>query len=227
MASPFGCNRKNLFQKKTISSSPAEPVTLIADKSQVITAVIPFGTKHAGTIRAHMHENIKTDDHQKIFIYRSMNGWTNISLESTETSPKLTCDPITTLINAWTQFNACPQVGKLVIQWKGESAELGYDDIANMEGKFDPLPEETMAQADDQAGGSKTDAEIMMDMIETNTKSLTTLSESVTALDTKLGHAIGIIEKLAKLAQSDDVADDETVTPATSNRAGKRRANAK
>ena len=57
-SSPFGCNRKNLFSNKAKEAAPPETVTLIADKSQVITAIIPFSTKQAANIRAHMHANV-------------------------------------------------------------------------------------------------------------------------------------------------------------------------
>ena len=150
-SSPFGCNQKNSFGSKLSKAkdnSAPEPVTLIADKNQVITAIIPFNTPMAASIRQHMHTTVLNDG-QKIFIYRSVNGWTNIALDSSEAAPKLTCDPVTTLIKAWTEFNKCPQVSNITIKWKGSEQALSYDDIAGMEAEFVALPEGT-GDADNQ-----------------------------------------------------------------------------
>ena len=228
-SSPFACNRKNLFQGKAKESAPPEPVVLVADKSQIITAIIPFSTKQAATIRAHMHTNVLTSDNQKIFIYRSVNGWTNISLEATEASPKLTLDPITTLIIAWQQFTACTAVSTVTIKWKGSNTELGYDDIAAMEKDFDALPEPTGTE-DNEAGGSKTDAEIMTDMIDVNTKSIAKLSQSFEHIEQRMEHLINVVERVAvppqavterALTPPPNVAPDPVTSPA---RAGKRKA---
>ena len=128
MSSPFACNRgPSPFGSKLAKAKEAavpEPVTLIADKSQVITAIIPFQTKQAAAIRQHMHANI-TSNGQKIFIYRAVNGWTNIALDATEAAPKLTCDPITTLKTAWHEFTNCSAVSTITIKWKDTDTVLG------------------------------------------------------------------------------------------------------
>ena len=68
MSSPFACNKKDLFGSKAKKeAAPAEPVTIIADKCQVITAVIPFNTKNAAAIRQWMHAHVLHNG-QKIFL---------------------------------------------------------------------------------------------------------------------------------------------------------------
>jgi hypothetical protein len=100
------------------------------------------------------------NDGQRIFIFRQVNGWTNISLESTENAPKLTCHPITALITAWKEFSTCPAVSEVIIKWKGSDDRLTYDDIAGMESQFLPLPEATGDDTPD-----KTDAEVLFEAI--------------------------------------------------------------
>ena len=116
--SAFGCN-----QKKSVFGSPAkakeviprEAVILVANKNQVITALIPYNSKQAATIRQHMHLNI-TIDGQRVFLFRPINGWTNIALDATETNPKLTANPITALKLAYTKFNECTAVSSVTIK---------------------------------------------------------------------------------------------------------------
>ena len=219
-SSPFGCNQKNLFGSKAkpqVASVP-EPVGLVAEKNQVITALIPFQTKKAAEVRQHMHANI-IENGQKIFIYRAVNGWTNISLESTETSPKLTCDPITTLKTAYREFTNCGAVSKVTIKWKGSDNELGYDDIDAMEPEFDPLPEETADTT--AAGGSKTDAEVLYDMIAANDKSIAAVLDKVQATELRLNYIVDIIDKLAG-----KIVAEPPATP-TTNALGKRKKSSK
>ena len=229
--SMFGCNQKNLFgakAKANVRGEP-EPVTLVADPSQVITAIIPFQTKNAALIRQHMHSNI-TENGQKIFLYRQVNGWTNISLESTETAPKLTsCDPITTLKVAWREFNACNVVSKVIVKWSGSDEELGFDDIDHMEDKFMPLPE-----ADDSttnnAGGSKTDAEVLYDMIDAIGKQVTKIEAAVEQNQVGITHIVSVLEQ-ANLAGVNERFNDggkdngqSAICTPTTNSQGKRRA---
>jgi hypothetical protein len=207
MSSPFACNpKKSLFGGKAKSKEVLTPetVTLIADKSQVITAMIPYQTKQANTIRSHMHQTVLHEG-QRIFIFRQVNGWTNISLESTENVPKLTCDPITTLITAYREFSTCPAVGNVVIKWKGSDEVLGYDDIAGMDGQFDPLPE---ASDDAETDRHQTDADVLYAAIES-------IDKKVDAYDNKLAHIVGIVERTYALVNG----DDETV-PASPDAAG-------
>jgi hypothetical protein len=102
--------------------------------------------------------------------------------------------PITTLITAWREFSACPSVSDVVIKWKGTQEELGYDDIAGMDGQFDPLPEttETTPTADD-----KTDAEVLYDAIQA-------VDKKVDALDAKLAHLINVGERTYSLVNDGD-----------------------
>ena len=188
-SSPFGCNpKKSVFGNKTVLDKQAAPeaVLLLADKSQVITAMIPYNSANAAKIRACMHENVQFDGH-KIFIYRAINGWSNIALDSTAEAPKLTCDPITALKSAWTAFAACPQVGKLTIRWKGEDKDLNYDDIDGMEGKFDALPDESPAPPA-QSVDNKTDAEYLMEK-------LNVIEKKIELVDMKHANLVELMEQ--------------------------------
>ena len=186
----FSSQRGNLFGSKSKGKdkAPPEDVTLVASKSQVITAIIPFGTKNAQAIRQHMHQNIVTETDpkgQRIFIFRQVNGWTNIHLESTEEKPKLTCDPITVLKIAWREFSACPQVGTLKIKWENSDATLAYDDIDGMETQFEPLPDES----DEPSVPAKTDAEMIYDKVEQ-------VEAKVDELNGKFTHVADSLDKI-------------------------------
>ena len=200
-SSVFGCNKQssNLFKGGKLSkekTAAPEPVILIADKNQVITAIIPFNTPMAASIRQHMHTTVLNDG-QKIFIYRSVNGWTNIALDSSEAAPKLTCDPVTTLIKAWTEFNKCPQVSNITIKWKGSEQALSYDDIAGMEAEFVALPEGT-GDADNHGESSKSDAEVLGDMVsalgDQMGNQMSTLSTNIDECHTQLTYLINLME---------------------------------
>ena len=192
-SSPFGCNSNNLFgqmSKKLSAAAPAEPVLLIADPMQFITAVIPYSTKQAANIRKHMHENVLHEG-QKIFIFRQGNGWTSIALESTAEVPKLTCEPTMALKIAWREFNNCLHVSTVTIKWKGSDQEIGFDGIDGMQPTFLALPESA-----DEAEANKPDAEVIFDI-------LTDLQEKSTTIDTKLAHLTTTVESLYKLIKSD------------------------
>ena len=97
----------------------------------------------AAPIRQHMHANV-THDGQRIFIFRQVNGWTNISLDSTDTSPKLTCDPITVLnlivgitLESYTRVVAiAPTNYKLM---KGSLTLLYYSRFGDVAGQADSV----------------------------------------------------------------------------------------
>jgi hypothetical protein len=126
------------------------------------------------------------NDGQRIFIFRQINGWTNISLESSEHAPKLTCDPITTLITSWREFSSCPHVSEVTIKWKGSDDKLSYDDIAGMEDQLDPLPEGT-----GEAEPDKTDADVLFDAISALSNKVDTnisaLSKKLETIEQKVG----------------------------------------
>ena len=161
-SNPFDCN-----QKKSAFGSPAkakaviprESVTLVADKNQIITAIIPYNSPQAAPIRQHMHSNI-TIDGQRVFIFRPVNGWTNIALNSTAENPKLTADPITVLKLAHTKFSECSAVSTVTIKWAGSDEVLNYEDIDKMEPMFIPLPESQGPVAE-----AKTEGEFLMDKL--------------------------------------------------------------
>ena len=211
MSSAFGCNspqKNSLFKSKMAGKQTVTPedVTIVIDKCQVITALVPFQTKQASAIRTHMHQNI-LDNGQKIFIYRSINGWTNIALDSTESAPKLTCDPITTLKIAHKEFNACTAVGNVYMKWKGTEDLLPYEAIDGMEGHFDPLPEDQVVES---TVAEKTDAEMLADTLDT-------IERKVDSLDTKIGHIISIIELAHRNAPKDPVDVDGNNDDTTGN----------
>lgn len=215
MSSPFACNGKqSLFGKSKIDvQSKPEPVTLVADKSQVISAIIPFSTKMAGKIREHMHEYVRNDEGQKIFIFRQVNGWTNISLDATEDSPKLTADPIKTLIKAYTEFNKCSAVSKVDIKWTGSDEILGFDDIPMMESQFEPLPvKKDGVEVIDAT--KQSDAEVIFDRIMT-------LENKLDAIDNKLAHIIACVETHNN--PNDPATSTADFTPERTVEKGKRR----
>ena len=182
---PFGCN-----QKKSVFGSPAkakevkprEPVTLIADKNQVITALIPYNSAHAAVIRQHMHSNI-TVDNQRLFLFRPVNGWSNIALDSTAENPKLTADPITVLKLAHTKFSECSAVSTVTIKWAGSDEVLNYEDIDNMEPMFIPLPESQGPVAE-----AKTEGEFLMDKLNEVDKKV---DDKILGLDKKIDEVAG------------------------------------
>ena len=231
----FSSQRGNLFGSKSKGKdkAPPEDVTLVASKSQVITAIIPFGTKNAQAIRQHMHQNIVTETDpkgQRIFIFRQVNGWTNIHLESTEEKPKLTCDPVTVLKIAWREFSACPQVGTLKIKWENSDAALAYEDIDNMETQFDALPDES----DEPSGPAKTDAEMIYDKVEE-------VSTKVDELNGKFTHVVDSLDKIYTMIapftepsagssgehdhgdEEDEGSDNKTVEEPTTSTTGNRK----
>jgi hypothetical protein len=202
-SSPFGCNaKKNLFSGKAKAAQPApgELVTLEVTKFQVITAIIPFNTKQAPNIRQDMHNHCVYDS-QKIFMFRAVNGWTNIALDSTEETPKLTCDPQSALKIAWRVFNDSPYVSRLVMKSKESGKEFGYDDIDNLE--FDDLPE----ASGDSDTRDKTDADVLYDLSTKISLQLTKLDQKMIALDKKVDYIVGTLDTYYK----DYAADDEAV----------------
>lgn len=207
MSSPFGCNQKNTigsaFSGKAKETAPPEPVIIVVDKSQVVTAIIPFGTKHAAAIRSHMHGNILIDG-QKCFIYRNMNGWTNIGLESTATAPRLTFDPITVLKKAVPEFDACPFVSTVTIKWTDGTTINGYDAIDGLDGMFDPLPVADESPQD-MTDTRKTDGEILHEC-------LVEMDKKVDTVDGKLAHVVSVVDKLYKSLVDDDSDVQEIVS---------------
>ena len=228
---PFGCN-----QKKSVFGSPAkakevkprEPVTLIADKNQVITALIPYNSAHAAVIRQHMHSNI-TVDNQRLFLFRPVNGWSNVALDSTAENPKLTADPITVLKLAHTKFSECSAVSTVTIKWAGSEEVLNYEDIDKMEPMFIPLPESQGPVAE-----AKTEGEFLMDKLnEVDNK----VDDKILGLDKKIDEVAGQMmrefgEKMESLSGKMDELIDSihnnavapicSVTPTTENRPKKR-----
>ena len=163
-SSAFGCNAKKSLLGNSLKAKeviPREPVVLVANKNQIITAIIPYNSKQAAAIRQHMHTNIVIDS-QRVFLFRTVNGWTTVALDSTETNPKLTADPITVLKLAHTKFSECPSVSSVTIKWAGTEDVKTYEDIDQMEPMFTPLPESQDPVAEGQA---KTEGEFLMDKL--------------------------------------------------------------
>ena len=232
-SSPFGCNAKksslgnNLKAKEVL---PREPVILVADKNQIITAIIPYNSKQAAAIRLHMHSNILIDG-QRVFIFRTINGWTTVSLESTESNPKLTADPITVLKLAHTKFSECPAVSTVTIKWAGSDEILTYEDIDQMETKFDKLPD---AQPDADPVTNKGDADYLMDklnevdkkvddkILELGKKIDEVAGQMMSEFADKMESLNGQMDELISSIRSDAVAPVSSVlTPTTAHRHSK------
>ena len=229
---PFGCN-----QKKSVFGSPAkakevkprEPVTLIADKNQVITALIPYNSAHAAVIRQHMHSNI-TVDNQRLFLFRPVNGWSNVALDSTAENPKLTADPITVLKLAHTKFSECSAVSTVTIKWAGSDEVLNYEDIDKMEPMFIPLPESQGPVAE-----AKTEGEFLMDklnevdkkvdvkILELGKKSDEVAGQMMSEFGEKMESFSGRMDELIDSIHSNAVASISSgQTPTTESRPKKR-----
>ena len=88
-----------------------------------------------------------------------------------------------------------------------------------MEPKFIPLPEATESPDDAAGGGSKTDAEVMTDMME---KIIKVLEEQ----DLKLAHVVDVVERIKNTLDAEPPASVEPSTPATSA-AGKKKSRSK
>jgi hypothetical protein len=192
MASPFGCNHgagKFSPNGKGKDKLTPEPVEATAHTNQVISLVIPFNTKQAPKIRETMHSEI-LHDNAKIFIFRQVNGWTNISLDSTQSVPKLTADPYTTLKAAWRVFNACPNVSTFTMK-REDNTVLEYDDIDSL--VFEDLPNgET---ADDISVDGSSDLGVVKAMIES-------LDDKVQDISLKTAHLIDVFPRLSKLTDT-------------------------
>jgi hypothetical protein len=235
-SNPFGCN-----QKKSVFGSSArakaviarESVMLVADKNQIITAIVPYNSPQAAAIRQHMHSNI-TVDGQRVFIFRPVNGWTNIALDSTAENPKLTADPITVLKLAFTKFSECTAVSTVTIKWAGTDENLTYEDIDQMETKFDKLPD---AQPDADPVTNKGDAEYLMDklneidkkvddkILELGKKIDEVAGQMMSELADKMGSLNGQMDELISLIYRDADAPIRSVqTPTTESRLSKKRA---
>ena len=177
-----------------------------------------------------MHLNI-TIDGQRVFLFRPINGWTNIALDATETNPKLTANPITALKLAYTKFNECTAVSSVTIKWEGSDEILTYDDIDNMEDKFVALPESQTPIAE-----TKTDAEFLMDklneidkkiddkIVELGKKIDEVAGQMMSEFGEKMVSLNGQMDELISLIYRDADAPIRSVqTPTTESRLSKKR----
>ena len=235
-SNPFGCNQKKSVFGNSVKAKAAiakEAVMLVADKNQIITAIVPYNSPQAAAIRQHMHSNI-TVDGQRVFIFRQVNGWTNIALDSTAENPKLTADPITVLKLAFTKFSECTAVSTVTIKWAGTDENLTYEDIDQMETKFDKLPD---AQPDADPVNNKGDVEYLMDKLNEIDKKV---DDKVLELGKKIDEVAGqMMSELADKMESLNGQMDELIssihrdadahirpvqTPTTESRHSKKRA---
>ena len=233
-SSPFGINAKKSSLGNSLKAKeviPKEPVTLIADKKyQIITALIPYNSKQAATIRAYMHANI-TIDGQRVFIFRVANGWSTVALDATESNPKLTGEPIMVLKLAYTKFSECPAVSTVTIKWAGSDEILTYEDIDQMETKFDKLPD---AQPDADPVTNKGDADYLMDklnevdkkvddkILELGKKIDEVAGQMMREFGDKMESFSGRMDELIDSIHSTEVAPIGSVTPTTNSRPKKR-----
>ena len=232
-SSAFGCNAKKSLLGNSLKAKeviPREPVVLVANKNQIITAIIPYNSKQAAAIRQHMHTNIVIDS-QRVFLFRTVNGWTTVALDSTETNPKLTADPITVLKLAFTKFSECTAVSTVTIKWAGTDENLTYEDIDQMETKFDKLPD---AQPDADPVTNKGDADYLMDklnevdkkvddkILELGKKIDEVAGQMMREFGDKMESFSGRMDELIDSIHSTEVAPIGSVTPTTNSRPKKR-----
>ena len=232
-SSAFGCNAKKSLLGNSLKAKeviPREPVVLVANKNQIITAIIPYNSKQAAAIRQHMHTNIVIDS-QRVFLFRTVNGWTTVALDSTETNPKLTADPITVLKLAFTKFSECTAVSTVTIKWEGSDEILTYEDIDHMETKFDKLPD---PQPDADNVNIKGDADYLMDklnevdkkvddkILELGKKIDEVAGQMMREFGDKMESLSGRMDELIDSIHSIEVAPIGSVTPTTNSRPKKR-----
>ena len=232
-SSAFGCNAKKSLLGNSLKAKeviPREPVVLVANKNQIITAIIPYNSKQAAAIRQHMHTNIVIDS-QRVFLFRTVNGWTTVALDSTETNPKLTADPITVLKLAFTKFSECTAVSTVTIKWEGSDENLSYEDIDHMETKFDKLPD---PQPDADNVNIKGDADYLMDklnevdkkvddkILELGKKIDEVAGQMMREFGEKMESLSGKMDELIDSIHNNAVAPICSVTPTTESRPKKR-----
>ena len=128
-----------------------------------------------------MHAHILVDN-KRIFIYRPANGWTNIALDSTEFSPKLTCDPVLAITTAWTELQKCRYVSQVTGRWD-DGSTFTLDNIPTM--VFDPLPEPTRAP-DQPIEAPQTDAEAIETKVDQAIKAGEDVQAKLITHETKL-----------------------------------------
>ena len=225
MASPFGGSpNRNLFGAKAKDKTKHAPenIMFVVDKNQIVTAMIPFGTHQAQAIRQHMHANVLTADGAKIFIFRQSNGWTNVDLQSTAASPKITATPTTVLNIAFAKFSECKEVGTISWKWAHDATVYGQTDIANINAQLIELP-----SGDEEAtlNEAKTDGELIYDKI-------VNVEDKVDVLSIQTTHIIESINKLYRIivpdsqdpsssgnvvqdSDEDDANDSSIIEPAT------------
>ena len=232
-SSAFGCNAKKSLLGNSLKAKeviPREPVVLVANKNQIITAIIPYNSKQAAAIRQHMHTNIVIDS-QRVFLFRTVNGWTTVALDSTETNPKLTADPITVLKLAFTKFSECTAVSTVTIKWEGSDEILTYEDIDHMETKFDKLPD---PQPDADNVNIKGDADYLMDklnevdkkvddkILELGKKIDEVAGQMMREFGDKMESLSGRMDEFIDWMHSIEVPPIGSVTPTTNSRPKKR-----
>lgn len=135
--SPFGQPQRSGFTSAPVKKLPTpEPVELLANRNQIIEALVPFQKPASPVIRAVMHNEILTPENQKCLLYRNTNGWTSVALDSTADMPKVTADPKYLLKVAWRAFTNCQAVSTVTMRLK-DGTIFTYDDIDRL--VFDPL----------------------------------------------------------------------------------------
>ena len=195
MTSPFASPNRTLFGAKAKDKPKHSPenIQFVVDKNQIVTAMIPFGTHQAQNIRQHMHQHVLTADGAKVFIFRQSNGWTNVDLQSTATSPKITATPTTVLKIAFAKFSECKEVGTISWKWSHDSTIYGQTDIDNIDAQLIELP-----AGDEEAtlNEAKTDGEMIYDKV-------VNVEDKVDALSIQATHIIESINKLYRIIAAD------------------------
>ena len=230
----FGsANAKNSFSSPNSKpKSPPEAVECTFYHNQILVLKIPFSTARAAEIRNYMHTNILTDDGNKIFLFRQGSGWTNVSLDSTASHPKVTCDPTFALHRVLT-FKNCPAVSTVTIK-NGITGELVTTDEEIESIAFETL-ESNITDTDNSneaSSSGKTDAEHIMEHINIVREQVAVIVSRDERHSEQLSHIVKQVDALNRkfdaLANSAEIpialdgAEDEP--PATSKAMGKRKA---
>jgi hypothetical protein len=153
------------------------------------------------------------------------NGWSTVALDATESNPKLTGEPIAVLKLAYTKFSECTAVSTVTIKWAGSDEILTYEDIDQMEAKFDPLPD---PQPDADPVTNKGDADYLMDklnevdkkvddkILQLGNKIDEVTGQMMAEIGDKMRSLHGQMDLLISSIRSDSVTPDSLVlTPAT------------
>ena len=194
------------FDSKPVGAKPQpklvskEEATLVANKNQIVTFVIPYNTTGAPHIRGFMHGNVLVNN-QRIFIYRAQSGWTNVALDSTADEPKLTCDPYLTLYTAYNEMNKCEHILRVNMRW-ADGTPINIDDVNQLE--FDPLPSPSSDPEPTAPSLTGPSAVSTTTSSAASTAPVKAVEDKLNVLDEKVNMMMGLHGNLVATMQSND-----------------------